>query len=150
MKDIFYNYYFKFSNLAEKQSINVMRLSISFVYIWFGVLKIIGLSPAEDLVKETVFWFNPEFFIPILGVFEVLLGFGLLVKKLIPYTIAFLLLHMAVTFVPMIILNDECFKKFPYEPTLTGQYIIKNFVLISGILILAAKYNRTYFLNNRF
>ena len=125
-----------------------MRLSISFVYIWFGVLKIIGLSPAEDLVKETVFWFNPEFFIPILGIFEVLLGFGLLVKKLIPYTIVFLLLHMAVTFIPMVILNNECFKKFPYEPTLTGQYIIKNFVLISGILILAAKYNRTYFLNN--
>ncbi len=148
MKDIFYNYYFKFSNLAEKQSTNIMRLSISFVYIWFGVLKIIGLSPAEDLVKETVFWFNPEFFIPILGIFEVLLGFGLLVKKLIPYTIVFLLLHMAVTFIPMVILNNECFKKFPYEPTLTGQYIIKNFVLISGILILAAKYNRTYFLNN--
>ncbi len=145
MKTVFNTLYFKFSKIVDKHSVNIMRVALAIVYIWFGALKIFGMSPAGELVEKTVYWFRPEIFIPFLGVCEVIIGLGLLVKKLIPITIFLLLLHMAVTFFPVFIVQTVCFDAFPYQPTLVGQYIIKNVVLISGALVIAGKYNEKYY-----
>ncbi|MFI0491719.1 DoxX family membrane protein [Flavobacterium sp.] len=145
MKKAFDTLYFKFSKMVDKHSVNMMRIALAIVYIWFGALKIFGMSPAGELVERTVYWFRPEIFVPILGMCEVLIGLGLLVKKLIPITIVLLLLHMAVTFFPVFIVQTVCFDAFPYQPTLVGQYIIKNVVLISGALVIAGKYNEKYY-----
>ena len=118
-----------------------MRISLAIVYIWFGTLKVIGVSPAEELVEKTVYWFKPEIFIPILGICEIIIGVGLLIKRFIPITIFLLLLHMMVTFFPMFIVKATCFTVFPLEPSLVGQYIIKNVVLIAAALVIAGKYN---------
>ncbi|WP_367755882.1 DoxX family membrane protein [Flavobacterium sp. WC2430] len=141
MEATFNSLYFSFSTKMEKHSITLMRIALAIVYIWFGALKIFGMSPAGELVEETVYWFRPEIFVPILGICEVLIGLGLLVKRLIPYTILLLLLHMCATLFPVFILQKVCFDAFPYCPTLVGQYIIKNVVLIAGALVVAGKYN---------
>jgi uncharacterized membrane protein YkgB len=107
------------------------------------------MSPAGELVEKTVYWFKPEIFIPILGICEIIIGLGLLVKRFIPITIVLLLSHMAVTFFPVFIVQAVCFDAFPYQPTLAGQYIIKNLVLISGALIIAGKYNEKYYLDKK-
>ena len=143
MEATFNSLYFSFSTKMEKHSITIMRIALAIVYIWFGALKIFNMSPAGELVEETVYWFRPEIFIPILGVCEVIIGLGLLVKKFIPYTILLLLLHMCATLFPVFILQKICFDTFPYCPTLVGQYIIKNVVLIAGALVVAGKYNPT-------
>jgi uncharacterized membrane protein YkgB len=140
----FNNFYFSFSEKIEKHSVIIMRIALAIVYIWFGGLKIIGISPAGDLVEQTVFWFKPEIFIPILGICEVLIGLGLLIKRFVPLTIILLLLHMVATVFPLFILTDACFDAFPYRPTLVGQYIIKNLVLVAGALVIAGKHNRKY------
>lgn len=145
MKILFKDFYFRFSHKMEQHSINIMRISLAVVYIWFGGLKIFGMSPAGELVEQTVYWFEPQVFIPTLGVFEVLIGLGLLIKRLIPYTIPLLLMHMAATFFPVFILKTICFDAFPYCPTLAGQYIIKNLILISGALVVAGKHNEKYY-----
>jgi uncharacterized membrane protein YkgB len=125
----------------EKHSVTIMRIALAIVYIWFGGLKIFGMSPAGELVEQTVYWLKPEIFVPILGLCEVIIGIGLLVKRLIPYTIVLLLLHMSATLFPIFILKTICFDSFPYCPTLVGQYIIKNLVLIAGALVIAGKYS---------
>jgi len=145
MKTIFNTLYFKFSTVVDKHSVNLMRVALAIVYIWFGALKIFGMSPAGELVEKTVYWFRPEIFVPILGVCEVIIGLGLLFKRLIPFTIVLLLLHMAATIFPIFILQKVCFDAFPYCPTLVGQYIIKNLVIISGALVIAGKYNEKYY-----
>lgn len=145
MEHTFKSFYFLLSKKMEKHSVNMMRIALSIVYIWFGSLKIIGISSAGELVEKTVYWFKPELFVPILGFCEVIIGVGLLIKRFIPYTIVLLLLHMAVTFLPFFIQKSNCFDVFPYCPTLTGQYIIKNIVLVSGALIVAGKYNEKYY-----
>jgi len=132
--------YSRFSQKMEKHSLNIMRVALAIVYIWFGALKVIGMSPAENLVEQTVFWFKPEIFVPVLGICEVIIGIGLLIKKMIPYTIVLLLLHMVATVFPVFILTNVCFDAFPYCPTLIGQYIIKNLVLVAGALVIAGKY----------
>jgi uncharacterized membrane protein YkgB len=149
MNKFFDSLYFKINNKIEKNSIDLMRYSLSIIYIWFGALKIVGMSPAGDLVEETVFWFKPEIFIPLLGIVELLIGIGFLFKKLIPLTILILLLHMVATFFPLFILPKTCFDAFPYCPTLVGQYIIKNLVLISGALCVAGKYNHKYYIASK-
>ena len=138
--------YFRFSKKMETHSINMMRISLAIVYVWFGALKIFGRSPAGELVEQTVYWFRPEVFIPILGICEVIIGLGLLIKKFIPYIILLLLLHMTVTLFPIFILKTICFDSFPFCPTLIGQYIIKNLVLISGALVVAGKYNEKFYI----
>ena len=149
MKKIFNTLYYKFSSLVEKHSVCIMRVALAIVYIWFGALKVFGMSPAGELVEKTVYWFKPELFIPILGICEIIIGIGLLIKRFIPITIVLLLLHMAVTFFPVFILQTDCFDIFPYCPSLVGQYIIKNLVLISGALIIAGKYNEKYYLERK-
>jgi uncharacterized membrane protein YkgB len=149
MKNTFNTLYFKFSTLVEKNSICMMRVALAIVYIWFGALKVFGMSPAGELVEKTVYWFKPEIFVPILGICEIIIGLGLLVKRFIPITIVLLLSHMAVTFFPVFIVQAVCFDAFPYQPTLVGQYVIKNIVLISGALIIAGKYNEKYYLDRK-
>ena len=146
MTRTFNTFYFKFSEKIEKHSVTIMRIALAIVYIWFGALKIFGLSPAGELVEETVYWFNPALFIPILGGCEIIIGLGLLIKRFIPITIMLLLLHMAATFFPVFILKTVCFEGFPFCPTLVGQYIIKNLVLIAGALIIAGKYNKEFYM----
>jgi uncharacterized membrane protein YkgB len=144
MTNIFNSFYYSFSEKIEKYSIVIMRIALAIVYIWFGGLKIIGLSPAGDLVEHTVFWFKPQIFIPVLGLCEVIIGLGLLIKRFVPITILLLLLHMIATLFPLVILTDACFDTFPYRPTLVGQYIIKNLVLVAGALVIAGKHNKNY------
>jgi uncharacterized membrane protein YkgB len=54
------------------------------------------------------------------------------------------LLHMIATIFPLFILTEACFDAFPYRPTLVGQYIIKNLVLVAGALVIAGKHNSNY------
>jgi uncharacterized membrane protein YkgB len=145
MNRAFHSFYFQISKKMEKYSVDLMRYALAIVYIWFGTLKLVGMSPAGELVEQTVFWFKPEIFIPALGLVEVLIGIGFIFKKLIPVTIIILLLHMVATFFPLFILPKICFDSFPYCPTLVGQYIIKNLVLISGAFCVAGKYNHQYY-----
>jgi uncharacterized membrane protein YkgB len=146
MRTRFISFYFLFSNAVGKHSINLMRIALAVIYIWFGILKIFGMSPAGELVEKAVFWLSPEIFIPILGVCEVCIGTGLLFRKFIPGTIVLLLLHMIATISPIFYLQSNCFEIFPFEPTMTGQYIIKNLVLVAGALVIAGKYNEEYYL----
>jgi len=56
----------------------IMRVGLGVVFLWFGMLKLVpGLSPAEDLVRNTVYFINPDIFLPILAIWEALIGLGL-------------------------------------------------------------------------
>ncbi len=143
MKHTFNLLYAQFSRKMDRYSIILMRIALAIVYIWFGALKVFGMSPAGELVEQTAYWFRPDIFVPFLGICEVIIGLGLLIKRFIPYTIILLLMHMMVTLFPIFILKKVCFDAFPYCPTLVGQYIIKNLVLISGALVIAGKYSES-------
>ncbi len=110
----------------------MLRYSLAMVFIWFGALKVFAISPAYELVKETVYWFDAESFVPVLGVWEVLIGIGLLFRPLIRAALLLLFLQMPGTVLPLILLPEACWDPFPYGLTLEGQYIIKNLVLIAA------------------
>ena len=114
----------------------LLRYSLAIVFIWFGALKFVGISPANELVAKTVYWFPPEIFIPILGWWEAAIGACLLIPALIRVAIFLLLVQMPGTMLPLFILPDVCYTQFPFGLTLEGQYIIKNLVLISAAIVI--------------
>ncbi len=114
----------------------LLRLSLGVIFLWFGALKLVGLSPAEELVKRTVYFFPPDVFYPILGWWEVLIGIGLLFRPTVRVALLLLFLQMPGTMLPLVLLPEVCFTEFPFGLTLEGQYIIKNLVLISAGLVI--------------
>jgi uncharacterized membrane protein YkgB len=142
MKTHFNAFYYQFSRKIDIYSALLLRLSLAIVYIWFGALKVFETSPAEKLVQETVYWLEPSIFVPILGVAELIIGIGLLIKKWTPIVILLLLLHMFVTFFPIVIVPKLCFDTTLFCPTLIGQYIVKNLVLIAAALTIIGKHHQ--------
>jgi uncharacterized membrane protein YkgB len=126
----------RISGWMDKYGKLFLRLSLAAIFIWFGALKPLGISPAEELVKRTVYWIPPEAFVPILGWWEVAIGVGLLFRPLIRVAIFLLFLQMPGTVLPLILLPEVCFTQFPFGLTLAGQYIIKNLILISAALVV--------------
>ncbi len=117
----------------------IMRIGLGIIFLWFGALKYWpGLSPAEELVRNTVYFVNPDFFIPVLATWEVLIGIGLIAGKFMRLTLLLLFLQMPGTALPIFLLPDVVWTSFPFGLTLEGQYIIKNLVLVSAGLVLGA------------
>ena len=127
------------TKFMSKWGITFLRYSLGIIYIWFGILKPFGLSPAQELVENTVYWFdNPKTFVPILGWWEVVIGLTMCIKPLIRVSIFLLFIQMPGTFLPLVLLPEVCFNNFPFGLTLEGQYIIKNLIIISAALVVGS------------
>ncbi len=120
-------------------SLPVLRISLGVIFIWFGALKPLGNSPANDVITRTVYWFDPDIFIPILGVWEIAIGLCLLYAPFIRAGLFLLALQMPGTFLPLVLLPEVCFVNFPFDLTLEGQYIIKNLVLIGAAIVVGSR-----------
>lgn len=124
------------ASTMDRLALPIMRVGMGVVFIWFGALKVIGISPAAELVAETVYFVPPAVFVPILGIWEVLIGVSLLYRPLIRLGILLLFLQMPGTFLPIVLLPDVVFTVFPYGLTTEGQYIVKNLVIIGAALAI--------------
>src|SRR5687767_12135771 len=115
----------------------LLRISLGIVFLWFGALKFFpGLSPAQDLAGRTIDALTfgiiePNISLPVLAAWECIIGIGLITGIWMRATILLLMLQMIGTLTPVVLFPDEVFLKAPYAPTLEGQYIIKNLVLMS-------------------
>lgn len=124
--------------------ITLLRVSLGIVFLWFGVLKFFpGLSPATELAARTIRTLSAGALsdstaIYILATWECLIGLGLLAGRLLRTTLLLLWLQMAGTLTPLVLFPSEVFTVLPIAPTLEGQYIIKNVVLISAAIVIGA------------
>lgn len=122
----------------------LLRISMGILFLWFGALKFFpGLSPAAGLATRTIERLTfgliaPEVSILILAVWECLIGLGLISGVFMRATLFLLFLQMLGTISPVFLFPQEVFTAFPYAPTLEGQYIFKNMVLISAGLVIGA------------
>jgi uncharacterized membrane protein YphA (DoxX/SURF4 family) len=124
--------------------IALLRISLGVVFFWFGVLKFFpGLSPATELAGRTVealtFGRVPAGpGVMILATWETLIGLGLLTGIAMRATLALLFVQMLGTLTPIFLFPGAVFTRFPYAPTLEGQYMIKNLVLIAAGIVIGA------------
>jgi uncharacterized membrane protein YkgB len=133
-----------FTAWMAKYGVLLLRVSLGIVFFWFGVLKFFpGVSEAEGLATDTISvltfgLLTPALSIYILAVWECLIGLGLIFGLFMRATLLLLWLQMLGTITPLFLFPAEAFSQFPYAPTLEGQYIIKNIVLISAGLVIGA------------
>ncbi|MFZ5759016.1 MAG: hypothetical protein ACOY32_05195 [Thermodesulfobacteriota bacterium] len=117
----------------------LMRISLALIFIWFGALKPLGISPEIELIKRTVYWLRPESFVIVLGWWEIAIGTALLIRPLIRVALLLLLIQLPGTFLPLLLLPEICFSTFPFGLTLEGQYIVKNLFLVSAAFVIGSK-----------
>lgn len=121
-----------------------LRLSLGIVFLWFGALKFFPeLSPAQGLAGRTIGILTgglgtPGVALPVLAAWECLIGIGLLAGRGLRTVLFLLYLQMLGTLTPIVLFPHEVFVHIPYAPTLEGQYIIKNLVLISAGIVIGA------------
>lgn len=130
----------KISRFMKKWGIPAMRISFAILFIWFGILKPFGLSAAEPLLKATVAWmpfWEAELWLGIIGWWEVVIGITFLFKPTTRIAIGLLFLQMVGTFMPLVFLPHLTFQEGNLLlPTMEGQYIIKNLLIISAALVI--------------
>lgn len=117
------------------------RFGLFVVFFWFGLLKVFDLSPAgpmvQNLFERTVPVMPFSTFIVCFGIFEMIIGILFLLKGYERVVITLLFAHMLTTFMPLIFLQSETWSGF-LVPTLEGQYIIKNLLLIAAAVGIGA------------
>lgn len=135
----------KFISLTMKTyGVLFLRYSIGLIFIWFGLLKPLEMSPAQELVTNTVYWFDDKIaFVKFLGWWEVAIGLTMCFKSLIRISIFLLFIQMPGTFLPLILLPEVCFTDFPFGLTLEGQYIFKNLLIISSALVIGGTLSKS-------
>jgi len=122
----------------------LMRISIGFIYFWFGFLKFFpGISSAEGIATFTISTLtfgviSGSTALLILAVWEVAVGLALIFKLFLRETLLLMFLQMLGTLTPLFLFPGELFTVFPWVPTLEGQYIIKNLVIISAGITIGA------------
>ena len=123
--------------------LTVLRISIGVVFVWFGLLKVIGVTPVANLVTTVVSLIPAAFSVSLVGLFEVVLGVGLMVGYGLRFTLLLLWLHLAATFMLLVIRPDLAFQNGnPLFLTADGEFVIKNLVLISGGIAVGSTVRR--------
>jgi uncharacterized membrane protein YphA (DoxX/SURF4 family) len=130
----------------------LLRLGLGVAFLWFGALKLVpDLSPAQDLAARTISMLSlgllpASVSVPLLAIWECAIGLGLIIGRLMRVTILLLLVQMLGTLTPLVLLPAETWTIFLLAPTLEGQYIIKNIVLVSAALVIGATVRGGYVL----
>jgi uncharacterized membrane protein YkgB len=129
--------------MAE-HGVKLLRISLGIIFLWFGALKFIpGASPAESLATRTIELLSfgiikPEVSLFLLALWETTIGLGLIFGIFLRTTLLLLFLQMLGTLTPLVLFPAETFMQAPFAPTLEGQYIIKNLVLIASGIVIGA------------
>ncbi len=117
------------------------RISVFLIFFWFGLIKLLGLSAvsplAMSLTEKTVGlqYFDPLFYT--LALVEIIIGILFLFPKATRLVVPLLLFHMAIVCSPLVLVPEYTWQSF-LVPTLEGQYIIKNAVVIAVAIGIAA------------
>jgi uncharacterized membrane protein YphA (DoxX/SURF4 family) len=134
----------RITSTLARLGVPVLRIGLGIVFLWFGVLKFFpGLSPAQDLATRTIEQLTfgvvgPEVSLPVLAAWETLIGLGLITGLFLRATLLLLAVQMLGTLTPLVLYPAETFTQFPYAPTLEGQYIIKNVVIIGAAMVVGS------------
>lgn len=137
-----------FTSICKNITMPALRISIAVVFIWFGWLKVVGISPATPLVDALhnatiVSFMDFNTFMILFGLFEVLIGILFLFEKFSKIAIGLLAIHMVTTIMPLFIIPEATWSSF-MVPTLEGQYIIKNIVIIAAAIAIAGHIHKKH------
>lgn len=124
--------------ILRKHSPLVLRLSLGAVFVWFGTLKVTGTSPVADLLEKTVWWLPSHVTVLALGVTEIVIGLGLIVRIAPRFILLLFTLQMVGTFLTFFVAPQVMFDGNPLKLTVLGEFVVKNLVLLAAGLSVAS------------
>ena len=125
-------------NILRRWSITALRLALGSVFLWFGALKIFGSSPVAVLIQETYSFMPIHVFMLVLGVWEMVIGIGIILKRALRCVLILLGIHLIGTFTAIWFKPNLFFVQgFPFCLTVDGEFVMKNLVLITAALVIA-------------
>lgn len=130
---------------VNTRALVLLRATVGIVFLGFGILKLFpSASPAEQLAvdaatKMTLGLVPETVLLLSLAALETAIGIGLIVggRLLRPTLVAFFL-HMGGVFSTLLLLPDAMWQPHSPAPTMEGQYVVKNVVLVAVCLVVAA------------
>lgn len=129
-----------FIRIARRYGATALRVTLAVTFLWFGALKVTNDTPVGDFVASTVDWIpgvSGSWFVPFLGVVEVLLGAALLFGRGLRVVLPLLFAHLAGTFLALVTQPSVTFQDGnPLMLTTEGEFVIKNLILLSAVLVL--------------
>lgn len=130
----------KLENFSSRHGFYLLRLSVVIVYIWFGALKLLHMSPITNLIIGTYPTFPEPFFIYLLGVLEIVIGICLVFRQTLRAGLVLLFLQMGgiffgVTLAPSLYFSHSNL----FLLTASGEFVAKNFILLAAALVLFGK-----------
>src|SRR5919197_2842817 len=113
------------------------RIAVFLVYAWFGLVKLTGLSGAtplaEALTRQTIGTEHFGLAFTLLAIYECLIGVLFLIPATVRIAVVLLLAHLAIVCSPLVLVPHAAWTA-PFVPTMEGQYIIKNVLLVALVL----------------
>ncbi|MFE3386272.1 DUF417 domain-containing protein [Streptomyces anulatus] len=130
---------------VNTRALVLLRATVGIVFLGFGILKLFpSASPAEQLAvdaatKMTLGLVPETVLLLSLAALETVIGIGLIAggRLLRPTLVAFFL-HMGGVFSTLLLLPDAMWQPHSPAPTMEGQYVVKNVVLVAVCLVVAA------------
>jgi putative oxidoreductase len=126
--------------VLARNSLAALRIAIAAVYVWFGALKVAGATPVRDLVEATTPWSDPAWFVPAMGMFEVVLGLWLMVGRALWLALPLFAAHLAGTFGVLVMVPEVAFQSGnPLQLTVEGEFVVKNLVMLAAVIVVATR-----------
>jgi uncharacterized membrane protein YkgB len=123
--------------LLHQWSIPALRVTLGLIFFWFGALKLLGASPILTILKQTYPFVPLMPFTIVLGVWEVLIGCGLMTKRALRCALVLLCFHLAGTFISLLFAPLLFFRHgSPLWLTVEGEFVAKNMVLMAAGLVI--------------
>lgn len=124
-------------------SITLLRLSLGVIFLAFGALKFFpDISPAQNLVETTTniltFGLVPgPVALVAIATLECVIGLCLLTGRALRGAIYLLAIQLIGILSPLVLLAPRMFSGPHHAPTLEGQYVLKDIILLAATLLLA-------------
>lgn len=129
-----------------RNSISVLRIAMGLVFLGFGILKFFpGVSPAGNLVEATIAKMTDglmpaELGLVLTAVLECAIGISLISRRYLRLTIYLLVLELVGILSPLVLLPGRMFSGPAHMPSLEGQYVLKDFILVAAAMVVATQF----------
>ncbi|MDM7831846.1 DoxX family protein [Cellulomonas edaphi] len=127
--------------LLARYSITALRISLGLVFLGFGALKFFdGMSPAAELAQRTIDALTfgivgPDAALLITAILETVIGLTLITGIFLRAGLVLLAGAFVGIMAPLVLFFHEL---FPHGPTIVGQYVIKDIVLVCAAAVVAS------------
>ncbi len=132
----------KIATVLTAHSITMLRVSLGVVFLVFASFKYVsGASPAENLAiatvdKLTFGMVSGDSALLLTALTETVIGITLLTGRFVKVGLIVMAGALVGIMSPLVLFPDQMWSG--NGPTLTGQYVFKDIVLVAGALVVAA------------